>query len=733
MFISGRVPLLLILLLNAPALANAATITVAWDANTESDLAGYVLEYGTSAGVYSSSIDVGRTISYSVPSLTPGTRYYFAVRAYNTFGETSDRSTEVSDVAAEAPPPPPPSGTGLVAAYGFEEGAGALAGDASGHANHATISGAIWHDAGRFGKALSFDGIDDWVTIADAESLDLTSGLTLEAWVYPTAAADGTVIAKESPGGLAYALYSYDNAPLPVAYLNIGSYWTATGTTALPLGTWSHMTVTYDGTTLRLFINGSLVGSRVVGSSVVTSAGALRLGGNSVWGEFFQGFIDEVRIYDRALSEVEIAADMSAAVVPAAADTGLVAAFGFEEGTGSLAGDSSGHANHGTIAGAVWHNTGRFGKALKLDGVDDWVTIADSAALDLSTGLTLEAWVYPTAAVDGTVIVKESADGLAYGLYSYDNAPFPVSYLNVDGYWTAAGTATLPLTTWTHLATTYDGTTLRLYVNGTLVSSRAVAGSLLTSAGVVRLGGNSLWGEFFQGRIDEVRIYNRALSAGEIAADMTTPVSKLLVLELGFDEGSGTVTADTSGRGRLGTVDGATWTAAGRHGGALQFDGVDDVVRVAHTDDLNFSNALTIEAWVYPTGPLTGWRTAVFKETSGMDAYSLYAHSATAGPRGQAVISGVKQTTATGTSIPVEAWTHVAVTYNGAALRVFVNGIQVSTTPATGPVGSSAGVLSVGGNTIWGEYFEGVIDEVRVYRRALTASELQADMNKPIR
>ena len=72
----------------------------------------------------------------------------------------------------------------------------------------------------------------------------------------------------------------------------------------------------------------------------------------------------------------------------------------------------------------------------------------------------------------------------------------------------ARGGAAVPLNGWTHLAATYDGTTLRLYVNGSLVGSRAVANPLLTSTGVLRFGGNNVWGEFFAGRIDEVRLYN---------------------------------------------------------------------------------------------------------------------------------------------------------------------------------------------------------------------------------
>ena len=88
-----------------------------------------------------------------------------------------------------------------------------------------------------------------------------------------------------------------------------------------------------------------------------------------------------------------------------------------------------------------------------------------------------------------------------------------------------SGTAPLALNTWTHLATTYDGTTLRLFVNGAQVGQLAFSGSITTSTGALRIGGNAIWGECFQGDIDEVRIYNRALTATEIQADMNTSIS----------------------------------------------------------------------------------------------------------------------------------------------------------------------------------------------------------------
>jgi hypothetical protein len=87
------------------------------------------------------------------------------------------------------------------------------------------------------------------------------------------------------------------------------------------------------------------------------------------------------------------------------------------------------------------------------------------------------------------------------------------------------GTATVARNVWTHLATTYDGANQRFYVNGVLVGTTPGTGSIVVSNGAIRIGGNaSSTGEFFQGLIDEVRVYNRALSAAEIVTDMNAAI-----------------------------------------------------------------------------------------------------------------------------------------------------------------------------------------------------------------
>jgi hypothetical protein len=176
--------------------------------------------------------------------------------------------------------------------------------------------------AGRTGGALSFAG-DDTVTVPDAPGLDLTTGMTLEAWLRPSSSAGWrTALAKESPDGLSYALYGSvlasdedDSVPGPPGgFADIGGETSARGGRALPVGTWSHVAVTYDGQQLRFFLDGREVGSVPKPGSITTTAGVLRLGANLAYGgEYYQGLMDDVRLYDRALSGVEILLDQDRA------------------------------------------------------------------------------------------------------------------------------------------------------------------------------------------------------------------------------------------------------------------------------------------------------------------------------------------------------------------------------------------------------------------------------------
>ena len=83
-------------------------------------------------------------------------------------------------------------------------------------------------------------------------------------------------------------------------------------------------------------------------------------------------------------------------------------------------------------------------------------------------------------------------------------------------------------------------------------------------------------------------------------------------------------------------------------------------------------------------------------------------------------------------AITANTFTHLATTYDGSAVRLFVNGTQVASTAATGSIATSTNQLQIGGDNIYGQYFAGTIDEVRIYNTALTQAQIQADMNSPI-
>ncbi|GGK78870.1 hypothetical protein Ppa06_40670 [Planomonospora parontospora subsp. parontospora] len=192
----------------------------------------------------------------------------------------------------------------------------------------------------------------------------------------------------------------------------------------------------------------------------------------------------------------------------AAADPVPVAAYGMEEGAGTVIGDASGQGHTGTSASGLpitWAG-GKYGRAIALDRRSR-VTVPDVPSLRLTSAMTVEAWVNPdTDPVSGGLTVSKGSYGFSATTATVGTSP--------------AGRVTfrpLPARTWSHLAATYDGQALRVYVNGALVASQPAQGAI--GVGATPLG---IWGT---GLIDEVRIYDTALSEAQINADMAAPVA----------------------------------------------------------------------------------------------------------------------------------------------------------------------------------------------------------------
>ena len=190
-----------------------------------------------------------------------------------------------------------------------------------------------------------------------------------------------------------------------------------------------------------------------------------------------------------------------------------------------MANDASGTGNHGAVTGATWSAAGKYGGALSFNGTSNLVTIADANSLDLTSGMTLEAWVKPSSLTGWrNVMLKEMPGYLTYAMYA-SNGSAPAGYIYNSALREAKGTAAISTTAWTHIATTFNGSKLLFYVNGALVRTTNTNGAILTSAGRLTIGGNYVWSdEFYAGLIDDVRVYNRALSAAEITTDMNTAI-----------------------------------------------------------------------------------------------------------------------------------------------------------------------------------------------------------------
>ena len=205
------------------------------------------------------------------------------------------------------------------------------------------------------------------------------------------------------------------------------------------------------------------------------------------------------------------------------------AAYAFSEGTGGTAADSSANGNTATLTRpGLWSSAGRYGNGLLLGGAWDGARIPASGSLDAGSALTLETWVYPTSIADYPKLIwRDGLDGSPYSLCMlWGDGSIGFGITTTAGRFSVYAYRSILPDTWTHIAATYDGSMLRLYVNGQLANASAGAGSIVASTRDLWLG-RAPWGEGFAGTLDDVRIYSRALTAAEITVDMGTPATEV--------------------------------------------------------------------------------------------------------------------------------------------------------------------------------------------------------------
>ena len=586
---------------------------------------GLRLVVGSTAGTtpFTRRVIVGSNNSIIADTQSANGRRY----AFNSWSDGGEASHNV--IAGETPATytatfddiGPAGAPGLAAAYSFDEGSGATATDLAGKGNNGTLTnGATWAAAGKYGGAISFDGVNDLVTIADSASLDLTTGMTLAAWVRPSVTGwpYRTVVMKEQPGGLAYAMYLTDQTrPLSTVFSG-GAERVASGTAALAANTWTHLAATYDGTNLRLYVNGTLVTTTPWSGTITASTGALRIGANTIWPEeAFQGLIDEVRVYNRALTLAELNSDMATPLGEAdttapSKPTGFVSSGSTATSiaTGwSASSDNVGVAGYRlfldgaqagpptqqtsfTFTGLVCGSTHTLGvEAYDLAG-----NTSGRATLDASAGAC--DTTPPTVAITAPAAGATVANTVSVTANAADNDQVSGVQFRLDGANLGAEDTTGPY------AVSWDTRTVANGAHTLTAVARDPSGNITTSANVA------------------VTVTNSAQPPGLVAA-------------YSFDQGSGTAAPDASGTGNNGTLtNGPTWAAAGKYGGAISFDGVNDMVTITDSASLDLTTGMTLQAWVRPTTLGTTWRTVVFKQRSSGLVYGLYANRNTQRPNG---------------------------------------------------------------------------------------------------
>src|SRR3989338_8196450 len=436
-------------------------------------------------------------------------------------------------------------------------------------------------------------------------------------------------------------------------------------------------------------------------------------------------------------------------VYPATKGNPPVAHWRFDDAGGPTAYDESTNNNDGTLtagalgsqtaAGQMWYPQGKIGAALEFDGTDDWVSTSLSVAQASSANTaTYMAWVYPT-----------SNDGTRRHVISTDNGGYDWSLLmetNWHVFTNAASWNTgvaVNLNTWQHIAVVFSATDIVFYKNG-VPTSMGAAPSYDASTNTVGIGKSPGYPEYFPGLIDDVRIYNYARTADQIMVDYNAGAAAYLgggtdpnegnppVGWWQMDEGSGTNAYDRSGSNNNGTITGATW-AAGKYGSALSFDG-NDIVTLP--DSAIAFDDFTIEVWTKDNTSASGVRPII----SFSDAGTPYRIVQIQRDDGSTIRFTPKYYNPGYTNyyyrtIPESSeWYHLAMVVSGTTATFYHNGVQsgssqtgiydASMTPVTGRIGR--------GSPSWydGYYFNGNIDEARVYNYARTQAQITYDYNK---
>jgi hypothetical protein len=810
------------------------------------------------------------------------------------------------------------------------------------------------------GTGLQFDGSNDYVNVPNNPVLNISNEITIEAWVnYSKTTGTQDVVSKSS----STVTNSYIFPRTEDGWRNLQFWINLNGQGAksftVPFGgssnnkrnQWHHLAATFDGFYMKIYIDGVLAGSQAQAGNITVNSNALTIGNQKGQAEYFGGKLDDIRIWNRALTACEIANTMSCEL-NAISQNGLAAYYKFNQGvtnadnTGLVtATDETSNQNDGTLtnfaltgatsnwtdgiatgtcapvtpivptAGAVaallavgsdiellssggdsysWTGPNGFtsnqqnpvipaaganrsgtytvtvtkngcsatasvtitvtdrAKALTFDGTDDVVRIPNAAPFNPTTTMSIEMWIKPTRATPlvQNVLTKSSFNqNNGYIFPRTDDGWQSFSFwLAVNGQWKVISAQFGNLNKWTHVAATYDGFFMKIYMDGNLVSSLSAPGTITVNSNDLQIGQQPGYSaEFYQGGVDEMRVWSRSLTQCEIQNNLTceingannglaalsglsayyrfnqglvnvdnaayttlidssanhnngtlinftlngtasnwtsggnvnngtcTPfvpndatassngpiveVGQTLALQasagsswswtgpLGFTSSqqnptipnatvdrSGTYTVTVTGNGCSATA--STNVQVAFKAGTLSFDGADDYAIVPANSSLDITKEITMEAWIYPTSTARPIQDVMGKSRKGLlendnlntgyifprtddswGSYVFYLHLNGVWQKLSAPYPGINQ------------WHHVAATYDGYYMRIYLDGRLSASKLAEGSITVNSNDLYLGWQQGFDEYFQGKVDEARLWNRALNQCEIINNMN----
>jgi hypothetical protein len=432
---------------------------------------------------------------------------------------------------------------GLVAYYPMEKAEGEILHDGAlnnlgqikSGSNGTTDAANMWASGKVGNHGLAFDGIDDHVKLPDI-GLNKSESFTISAWVNlsDTPEESETVIGRYDGSDDIFRLIYNGGGSDKWRWQagHIGGNIHDIRSVVASADTWYHLVVTFDpsGPTSKLYIDGTQERSETSSIDNFTSSNGLWIGGRNDDNHYLNGQIDDVRIYNRTLSEPEIKAlynegnGVQSGVlkkekrVPGQ-DQGGVSRYKLNGNA-----DDAWSENNGSNNGADLTATGIYNQAAKFNGTSDYISVSNSSSLETDY-LTATAWIYADSfGYNPRVAFKRQGGsewGVAVDTENYSGNPLIIN-MWIDGnleQLITNNTYDLPTGVWKFITITYDGSHIRLFVDSKLIDTKQINGTIDNEEGDLILGrGDSSWANpgYWNGKIDDVRIYDRALKPQQV-------------------------------------------------------------------------------------------------------------------------------------------------------------------------------------------------------------------------